>query len=203
MTDVPGADVAMPCASCRVERWSFVGWGYGASMRTPYIRRADLGDVEVSVAFEKVDARDWRGEVSDARPVESFWDGGVIVTCWISRVRAGRRERSRNAERMGQDHSSGRVRSRRICSRRHTPSREIPAVTVVEMETQPSSSAAARPVRQHTIRDAERAMAERRRTNQIVPQPKRDREAITRSRQDGDRYRKLASNMNGNLGTHR
>ena len=49
-------------------------------MQTPYAGRADLGDVEVVVAIENVDTKHWRGEVSDARPVESFRDGDVIVT---------------------------------------------------------------------------------------------------------------------------
>jgi hypothetical protein len=48
-------------------------------MQTPYSGRADLGDVEVVVAIPNVDVRDWLGEVSGARPAESFRDGPVTV----------------------------------------------------------------------------------------------------------------------------
>jgi hypothetical protein len=49
-------------------------------MQTPYVGRADLGGVEVTIAIENVDSRHWRGEVSDVQPVESFRDGNVTVT---------------------------------------------------------------------------------------------------------------------------
>jgi hypothetical protein len=67
-------------------------------MQTPYVGRADLGDVEVVVAIENVDTKHWRGEVSDAQPAESFSGASVVVTLldqprpgWSARAVAQRR----------------------------------------------------------------------------------------------------------------
>jgi hypothetical protein len=52
-----------------------------------------------------------------------------------------------------------------------------------------------------SIRDAERVVA-RRRPWENAPPTRRDRSAITQSRENGDRYRQLAQGYNGNLGEH-
>jgi hypothetical protein len=66
-------------------------------MRTPYVGRADLGEVEVTVAIENVDARAWQAELSE-EPSASFREGQVVVTLldqprpgWFARAVAERR----------------------------------------------------------------------------------------------------------------
>jgi hypothetical protein len=57
------------------------------------------------------------------------------------------------------------------------------------------------PIDRPTLRDAERIVAERRRGLQSFPPSHRDKAAIDLSRQNGDRYRRMAAKANGNLGS--
>jgi hypothetical protein len=68
---------------------------------------------------------------------------------------------------------------------------------------QPPFKPGALPVDRPTLRDAERIVMDRRRGLESFPPSHRDKAAIELSRQNGDRYRQLAANANGNLGSRR